>query len=61
MAQGVRKLVAVAGIGGEVHSLEQLFEAVSGNGADAVAFVGDLGAVEEGGHLLGHPNNEGGN
>jgi len=44
MAQGVRKLVAVAGIGGEVHSLEQLFGEMSESGADAVAVVGDLGA-----------------
>ncbi len=44
MAQGVRKLVAVAGIGGEVHSLEQLFGELSECGADAVAVVGDLGA-----------------
>jgi Icc-related predicted phosphoesterase len=42
MAQGVRKLVAVAGIGGEVDSLEQLL--LSERGADAVAVVGDLGA-----------------
>jgi uncharacterized protein len=44
MAQGVRKLVAVAGIGAEVHSLEQLFGELSERGADAVAVVGDLGA-----------------
>lgn len=44
MAQGVRKLVAVAGIGGEVDSLEQLFGELSERGADAVAVVGDLGA-----------------
>ncbi len=44
MAQGVRKLVAVAGISGEVHSLEQLFGEMSESGADAVAVVGDLGA-----------------
>jgi len=44
MAQRVRKLVAVAGIGGEVHSLEQLFGEMSKHGADAVAVVGDLGA-----------------
>jgi hypothetical protein len=44
MAQGVRKLVAVAGIGGEVHLLEQLFGELSERGADAVAVVGDLGA-----------------
>jgi uncharacterized protein len=44
MAQGVRKLVAVAGIGGEVESLEQLFGEMSERGADAVAVVGDLGA-----------------
>jgi hypothetical protein len=40
MAQGVRKLVAVAGIGGEVHSLEQLFGEMSERGFYAV--VGDL-------------------
>jgi uncharacterized protein len=44
MAQGVRKLVAVAGIGGEVDSLEQLFGEMSERGADAIAVVGDLGA-----------------
>jgi uncharacterized protein len=44
MAQGVRKLVAVAGIGGEVDSLEQLFGEISERGADAIAVVGDLGA-----------------
>jgi hypothetical protein len=44
MAQGVRKLVAVAGIGGDVQSLEQLLGEVSESGADAVAVVGDLGA-----------------
>jgi Icc-related predicted phosphoesterase len=44
MGQGVRKLVGVAGISGEVHSLEQLFGELDGSGADAVAVVGDLGA-----------------
>jgi hypothetical protein len=44
MARRVRKLVAVAGIGGEVHALEQLFGEMSKHGADAVAVVGDLGA-----------------
>lgn len=29
MVQGVRKLVAVAGISGEIHSLEQLFRELS--------------------------------
>ena len=44
MAQGVRKLLAVAGINGEVQALEQLFERLHVNGADAVPVVGDLGA-----------------
>jgi uncharacterized protein len=44
MAQGVRKLVAVAGIGGEIHPLEQLLEEVRRSDADAVAVVGNLGA-----------------
>jgi hypothetical protein len=31
MAQGVRRLVAIAGIGGEVDSLEQLFGELAGS------------------------------
>ncbi|MGZ4291358.1 MAG: hypothetical protein ACXVRK_09255 [Gaiellaceae bacterium] len=41
MAQGVRKLAAVARIGGEIDSLEQLFRELAERGADAVAVVGD--------------------
>jgi hypothetical protein len=41
MAQGVRKLAAVARIGGEFDSLEQLFGELAERGADAVAVVGD--------------------
>ena len=44
MAQRVRKLVAVAGINGEIRPLEQLFEEFPGSSADAVAVIGDLGA-----------------
>ena len=44
MAGGVRKMVAVAGIGGEVQSLERLVGELSERGADAVAVVDDLGA-----------------
>jgi hypothetical protein len=44
MARGVRRLIAVAGVSGEIRRLEQLFEEVPGSGADAVAVVGDLGA-----------------
>jgi Icc-related predicted phosphoesterase len=43
MARGVRKVAAVAGIGGDVHRLEQLFEELP-ESADAVAVLGDLGA-----------------
>lgn len=45
MARGVRKLIAVAGIGGDVTPLERLFEELEGSDADAVAVVGDLGAA----------------
>jgi len=44
MARGVHKLLAVAGIGGEVEPLEQLLGDVPQSGADAVAVLGDLGA-----------------
>lgn len=44
MAQSFRKLLAVAGIGGEVQSLERLLEELPEDGIDAVAIVGDLGA-----------------
>jgi hypothetical protein len=44
MAQRVRKLVAVAGINGEIRPLEQLLEELPGRSADAIAVIGDLGA-----------------
>ena len=44
MAQRLRKLVAVAGINGEIRPLEQLFEELTVRNADAIAVVGDLGA-----------------
>jgi uncharacterized protein len=45
MTQRIRKLVAVAGIGGEVQVLEQLLAELPETGADAVAVVGDLGTA----------------
>jgi Icc-related predicted phosphoesterase len=45
MTQSFRKLLAVAGIGGEVQALERLLEELPEDGdIDAVAVVGDLGA-----------------
>jgi Icc-related predicted phosphoesterase len=43
MAQALRKLVAVAGISGELQPVEQLFAEVPASAADAVAIVGDVG------------------
>jgi Icc-related predicted phosphoesterase len=44
MAQGIRKLVAVSGVGGEVEALERLLGEVPRDTVDALAFAGDLGA-----------------
>jgi Icc-related predicted phosphoesterase len=44
MAQGIRTLVAVAGINGDLERLEQLHEELPGSDADAIAVVGNLGA-----------------
>ena len=44
MAQRVGKLVAVAGINGDIRPLEQLFEELPGRSVDVIAVIGDLGA-----------------
>jgi Icc-related predicted phosphoesterase len=44
MVRAVHRLVAVAGINGDVEQLEQLLAELPERGADAAAIVGDLGA-----------------
>jgi hypothetical protein len=45
MTRRIRRVVAVAGVGGEVPPLEELLGGFPEAGDDAVAVVGDLGAA----------------
>lgn len=51
MTRRIRRVIAVAGIGGEIASLEELLGGLPEAGDDAVAVVGDLGSLEQGGYL----------
>jgi hypothetical protein len=62
MTRRIRRVVAVAGVGGEVPPLEELLGGFTEAGDDAVAVVGDLGgSLEQGGCLFaGNPDPAGG-